>query len=286
MLLISKAGATAKDSQATPDESTGDFSLSHSEIVLAKVVEMINMAMIIHKEICNIDSNAITQTAEGSALHLSNKISVLYGDFLWAKAWKDLADLHQIEVTDMMVSVLVNTTQGQFVSEQELKEVSSKLNLTYWLEKNFLLSACLPAFGCKSVLKLASIDETLQSYGYQFGQNLGYFIKAHQEINWFLNPSPNSRDFLDFCSLPVVMHSLETGEPLEHLSRVDAIEEGPKLPKYNYNKLHSLIRSGPGIAKSRTVLEMFRANAFTNLNHFPDSEARDCLKKILSAIHL
>src|SRR5699024_4749510 len=122
--------------------------------------------------------------------------------------------------------------------------------------KNFLLSACLPAFGCKSVLKLASIDEALQSHGYQFGQNLGYFIKAHQEINWFLN-APNSRDFLDFCSLPVVMHSLETGEPLEHLSQVDANEDAPKLPKYNYGKLHSLIRSGPGIAKSRTILEMF-----------------------------
>src|SRR5699024_6477429 len=100
----------------------------------------------------------------------------------------------------------VNTTQGQFVSEQELNEVSSKLNLEYWLEKNFLLSACLPAFGCKSVLKLAAMDESLQSHGYQFGQNLGYFLKAHQEINWFLSHAPNSRDYLDFCSLPVVMH--------------------------------------------------------------------------------
>lgn len=292
MLLISKAvgatnaakeGVEGKDEQLKAKEAS---TLWQSQLVLAKVVEMINMAMIIHREICNIDSAAITQTAEGSALHLSNKVSVLYGDFMWAKAWKDLADLHQIEVTDMMVSVLVNTTQGQFVSEQELLEVSSKLNLEYWLEKNFLLSACLPAFGCKSVLKLASVDDGLQTSGYQFGQNLGYFLKAHQEINWYLNPRANNRDYLDFCALPVVMHSVETGESLEHLAAQSTSDQGPKLPKYDYSALHKHIRNGPGLVKSKTVLEMFRANAFTNLNHFPDSPARDCLKKLLSAMNI
>ncbi len=296
MLLISKAGAAAATGappvteegvvQGEEKRKAKAATLWQSQLVLSKVVEMINMAMIIHREICNIDSAAITQTAEGSALHLSNKVSVLYGDFLWAKAWKDLADLHQIEVTDMMVSVLVNTTQGQFVSEQELVEVTSKLNLEYWLEKNFLLSACLPAFGCKSVLKLAAADEGLQTAAYQFGQNLGYFLKAHQEINWYLNPRANSRDYLDFCALPVVMHSVETGEPLEHLALTGGEQQGPKLPKYDYSALHQLVRSGPGLVKSKTVLEMFRANAFTNLNHFPDSAARDCLKKLLSAINI
>lgn len=291
VLLVSKAGASSKAVEDSTEQQQRQHEITQDQLVLAKVVEMINMAMLIHKEICNIDSLTATATVEGSQIHLNNKISVLYGDFMWAKAWKDLADLHQIEVTDMMVSVLVNTTQGQFVSEEELTDVSTKLNLEYWLEKNFLLSACLPAFGCKSVLKLAQIDESLQNHGYQFGQNLGYYIKAHQEIQWFLNNAPNPREVLDFCSLPVVMHSMESGgDPLlsyatRHPPNKDSLSE-LKLAKYNYADLHSLVRSGPALSKAKTVLEMFRANAFTNLNHFPHSEARDCLKKILSAMNV
>ncbi|KAI2797823.1 Decaprenyl-diphosphate synthase subunit 2 [Blomia tropicalis] len=289
-LLISRIGNEQQKLYQTEQKKIDTI---QSQVVVAKVVEMIQMAIVTHNKISNVDSNSIALTELGSMKHLTNKVSVLCGDFFWAKAWKDLADLYQIEVTDNMTTVLINASLGQFVLEEELNDLNQKLNLEYWLEKNFLLSSSLLAFGCKSVLKLADVDESMQNVGYQFGQNLSYFLKAYDEIQWFINESPKSNDVLDFCSLPVVLHTMETGDTMENVQKKIAKfdDNSSRLHEsnaknYDYEQLHSIIRMGPGIAKSKTILQMFRASAFTNLNRFPPSDARDCVKNILDAMYI
>lgn len=245
---------------------------------LAKIVEMVHISIFIHKQIRNVQFNTLN-TAD---IHLSNKISVLHGDFLWAKAWKELSDMGDIEVIDMMVSVLVNLSEGQFLSEIELADLANKLNVDYWYKKNYLLAACLPAFGCKSTLKLEKLDGNLQKHAYEFGQNFGFFNKAYEEIKWFSNELTNEP--IDFCSLPMIMHFNETGESLQHLIHLNQLNK-TKI-EFNSEELFNIVRNGPGLMKSKNILNNFRHKSLQNLSHFPNSEAKDQLKNILEAMNV
>ena len=190
----------------------------------------------------------------------------------------------------MIVTVLLNTSMGLFMSEVEMIDVETKVNLDYWLEKNFMLSACLPAFACKSTIKLSTLNEQMQNYGYEFGKNFGYVIKAYNEIQWFNNESVDTNELVDFCSLPVIMHSIETGKTLTHLcpdkSELQQLKPGDKKPTYDFHQLHTIVRNGPGLVKSKAFLDNFRAAACQNLFHFSKSDSKEQLEKVISAMNV
>ncbi|KAH9415569.1 Decaprenyl-diphosphate synthase subunit 2 [Dermatophagoides pteronyssinus] len=286
VLLISKAASSSSSSKT----QIGQQDISTIQWRLAKIVEMIHMAVLIHRQIRNVSFNTLDSGSIETQLNLQNKISVLYGDFLWAKAWKELADMGDIQVIDMMVSVLVNTSTGQFLAEIESHDLSRKMKVDYWLEKNFLLNACLPAFGCRSTLKLAGVDERLQKNAYDFGQNFGFFSKAYQEIKWFENngsvEDSNNIHSLDICSLPVIMHSIESGQSFDRMIKKN-VSENHKQPGeliMDQQEFIEIIRKGTGLQKSRSILENFRQKSLGNLNDFPESEAKVHLKSILETM--
>ncbi|OTF75678.1 decaprenyl-diphosphate synthase subunit 2-like protein, partial [Euroglyphus maynei] len=278
VLLISKAASSSSSNNSTGQLQQQDISTIQWR--LAKIVEMIHMAVIIHRQIRNVSFNSLDSGSIETQLNLRNKISVLYGDFLWAKAWKELSDLGDIQVIDMMVSVLVNNSTGQFLAEIELLDLSRKMKVDYWLEKNFLLNACLTAFGCQSTLKLAGVDEKLQKNAYDFGQNFGFFTKAYQEIKWFDN-NGNVEDSInnhtmDICSLPVIMHSIEHGQSFDRIFKRN-VSENYKQPNemiMDQQEFIDIIRKGNGLRQSRSILENFRKKSLRYLNEFPESEAK------------
>lgn len=261
VLLLAKAA----QNDVPPSED-----VAHSQLMLAKVVEMIHLATNSHKEILNV--NTKDETIEQ---HLSNKTSILFGDFFWAKAWKDLGDLNNMDVINIMTAVTVNMSQGQFKSEIEHQGTLEKLNVEYWIDKNYLLSACLPALGCQSALRFASASESEQKQAFDFGQNFGFCVKAEQEIAWFESPQLSSTRLFDLCSLPLVMHYLETKQFPEGILTDD------QKNKIDYQRLHTIIRSGPGLSRSREVLHTFKQNALKNLQSFGDGKAKECLNKII-----
>lgn len=260
--------------------------ISSSQWTIAKTSEMIHMAVVIHNRIRNVKQDLLNTNDDDSKVNLRNKISILYGDFLWARAWKELSNLTDLTVIEMIVTVLLNTSLGLFMSEVELTgeaKVEEKVNFDYWLEKNFMLSACLPAFGCKSTIKLALPNlERTQNYGYELGKNFGYITKVYQELLWFTSPTVDTSEPLDFCSLPLIMHAAETGDNLLQL-RANTTTEGPS---YDHRQLHAIVRNGPGMVKAKTILDNFRANASRNLSHFPATDAKEHLEKIISAMNV
>lgn len=283
VLLISKAALSSNNGIQLEQKD-----ISTIQWRLAKIVEMIHMAVLIHRQVRNVAFNTLDSGSIETQLNLSNKISVLYGDFLWAKAWKELADMGNIEVIDMMVSVLVNTSTGQFLAEVESLDLSRKMNVDYWLEKNFLLNACLPAFGCRSTLKLVGFDEQLQKKAYDFGQNFGFFNKAYQEIKWFDNngnyEEPINSYSLDLCSLPVIMHSIESGRSFDRMIQKNAFKKQSGEFIMNQQEFIDIIRKGNGLRQSRSILENFRQKSLRTLEVFPESEAKGQIKSILETM--
>ena len=89
-------------------------------------------------------------------MNFGNKISILSGDFLLAKASVGLAELENTKVVEVMAEVI-----GDIVEGESLKDYCKLESLTWenWEEMVFKCRGSLLAKSCMSVLKLGSLPE-------------------------------------------------------------------------------------------------------------------------------
>lgn len=257
--------------------------LTNDQVVFAKTVEMFHLATQTHKEMKSEERHAGPVSPK---LNTDTKISVLFGDFFWSKAWKEMSDLNNMDVLNAMTKVIGHVPQGQFMEETEYENVLSKLTLDYWIEKNHLMTASLLANGCESILKLdknGPPEPEVLHQAYQFGQNFAFFYKASQEVQ-YLWPRTSNKNLqplkhLAFCSLPLIMHYSGKGQLPQ-----DVLQSQESRSDYDVRPLYEMIKLGPALDKSREVVHTFKKNALTNLLFFPESSAKECLKQIVKSI--
>jgi decaprenyl-diphosphate synthase subunit 2 len=92
VLLVSKAAGVSPKTHMASDLSEG---IHQSQRALAEISEMINLAFIIHRGIVDLNSVEKNQYDD---INNGNKIAVLCGDFLLAKACVNLAKLRNTQV--------------------------------------------------------------------------------------------------------------------------------------------------------------------------------------------
>ena len=78
------------------------FGVSSNQRVLAEITEMINMAYMIHSEVVDLDTvqedTVQVDTERVKELEFGNKLLIIGGDILLAKACKELALLYNPQV--------------------------------------------------------------------------------------------------------------------------------------------------------------------------------------------
>lgn len=151
-----------------------------SQVRLAQIVEMIHVASLLHDN--------IVQTAEEEKEGFGNKLSILGGDFLLGRASTALSRLGEMEVVELVASVISNQVEGEFLRMEKIKTpdlglVSGPTTLTssweVYLRKTYLKTASLMAKGARSAVILGGCQEgdIWKEAAYAYGRNLGI---AHQ----------------------------------------------------------------------------------------------------------
>ena len=157
-----------------------------SQVRLAQIVEMIHVASLLHDN--------IVQTAEEEQEGFGNKLSILGGDFLLGRASTALSRLGEMEVVELVASVISNQVEGEFLRMEEIKTpdlglVSGPTTLTssweVYLRKTYLKTASLMAKGARSAVILGGCQEgdLWKEAAYAYGRNIGI---AHQ-VSGFSN---------------------------------------------------------------------------------------------------
>ncbi|CAG2179780.1 unnamed protein product [Oppiella nova] len=290
VLLMSKAAGHPTTSIDFIDAQSS-AGISQRQRSLAEMTEMIYSAHLIHRGILNLQPSLLLQSKKAMDLHFGNKMSVLSGDFLLASVWKGLGELRDTKVVELMATAIGDFMEGQFVIETESVVPTINANKDFWEERNFLRVGSLQANSCQSALQLSGHEESLQLKGYDFGKNIALGWQAFTELQPFIDSYMhplNTAPTFDLRSAPVVLHIENNGASLDEVVLDKSGDSGDDIqqqqPQYDFQKLHSLVRNGPAIDKTRQLIREYTDKALEALEGFPKSDASNALSNIVFAI--
>ena len=157
---------------------------------LAQIVEMIHVASLLHDDV--LDMSPLRRGAPSAPAQFGNKLSVLAGDFLLGRASAALSRLGDMEVVELISSVIANLVEGELLQLREtyapstIEGVATQVPLSNetgvtsdrwnsYLNKTYFKTASLMAKGARAsvVLGGAKDGEVWKEVAYAFGRNLG-----------------------------------------------------------------------------------------------------------------
>lgn len=163
---------------------------------LAEIIEMIHVASLLHDDVID---NAITRRSQPSApAQFGNKLSILGGDFLLARASLYLSRLGSTEVVEVIASVLANLVEGevmQMKGNTPTKSTTASIlsflsssssgptpeTFEHYMTKTYLKTASLMAKSARAAVVLGGNGikqgwpegEKYKLAAYTYGKNIG-----------------------------------------------------------------------------------------------------------------
>lgn len=258
---------------------------------------MLRTSNILHKAIIG------SHVKRNEEIVFGNKMSLLGGDYLLAKSFKEIALLRNTYIQELMSSGVRDMSESQFLGtrDNDNNPLPNKPNIkqkdidvpecftptsidstnimghmkSEWILRNLLDCSHLLARACQSTLHLNVKDDSILNLGYQIGRNYALFEQAHQDIILLNN------DKFALTAAPVMLH-LEADPNL-----YADIEKGVKnVNDVNYDLIRKkILLKGDGIRKTQRLKTEFLQNAIMFINEFPKSDARHTLIDIMYTVN-
>jgi geranylgeranyl pyrophosphate synthase len=169
----------ASDVQVTAENHLGS-DVWRRQAQLGQIVEMIHVASLIHDDVLD---EADTRRG-GEAVHklYSNKVAVLAGDYLLARASVLLARLENTAVVQIMATALESLVAGEIMQLKSPPE--SLLEMETYLRKSYYKTASLICYACRSTALLGGheYDSTVATACEEFGFHLGLAYQIQDDI--------------------------------------------------------------------------------------------------------
>jgi geranylgeranyl pyrophosphate synthase len=163
----------------TPDNHQGS-EVWRRQAQLGQIVEMIHVASLIHDDVLD---EADTRRG-GEAVHklYSNKVAVLAGDYLLARASVLLARLENTAVVQIMATALESLVAGEIM--QLKAPADSLLEMESYLRKSYYKTASLICYACRSTALLGghAYGSTVATACEEFGFHLGLAYQIQDDI--------------------------------------------------------------------------------------------------------
>ena len=163
----------------TPDNHKGSDAWRR-QAQLGQIVEMIHVASLIHDDVLD---EADTRRG-GEAVHklYSNKVAVLAGDYLLARASVLLARLENTAVVQIMATALESLVAGEIMQLKAPAE--SLLEMESYLRKSYYKTASLICYACRSTALLGghAYGSTVATACEEFGFHLGLAYQIQDDI--------------------------------------------------------------------------------------------------------
>ncbi|KEP52589.1 decaprenyl-diphosphate synthase protein [Rhizoctonia solani 123E] len=269
---------------------------------LAQITEMIHVASLLHDDV--IDKSDTRRSRPSAPAKFGNKLSILGGDFLLARASAALARLGDLEVVELVSSMINNLVEGEIVQLEEVfggggSELSpigpdaARWNL--YLKKSYLKTASLMAKSARASVVLGGAlsreseatsrlsDERIKDIAYLYGRNIGI---AFQLVD----------DMLDFST------TAELGKPsggadmqlgLTTAPALFAWEEEPKMGELicrrfsrdgDVEMARAIVTSTSALQRTRDLASSYANAARDAIRQLPESEARLGLETLCNRV--
>ncbi|GMH57875.1 hypothetical protein TrVE_jg11864 [Triparma verrucosa] len=162
--------------------SGGESPLLPTQRRLAEITEMIHTASLFHDDV--LDSSPTRRSLPSVNSLYGNKLAILAGDFLLAKASVSLSRLRNLEVVELMSTVIEHLVQGEVMQLNNDVYVNKGVDevMEYYLRKNFYKTASLMANSCMSSSILSNSEPELIEATYLYGKHLGTAFQLIDDV--------------------------------------------------------------------------------------------------------
>lgn len=244
---------------------------------LGTITEMIHVASLIHDDVLD---EAETRRG-GMAVHklYSNKVAVLAGDYLLARASVLLARLNNVEVVEIMATALDSLVQGEIMQLQS--NPNDLLDMSHYLKKSYYKTASLICSSCKSAALLAghSFDSDVAIAAEEYGYHMGL---AFQIIDDILDVTqgaevlgkPAMADMSLGLATAPLLYAAEEVKALRPLIKRRFKEPGDKEAAFEY------VLQTDAVQRSRELARWHAQRAVDAAARLPPSEARQALVNV------
>jgi geranylgeranyl pyrophosphate synthase len=275
------SGASAVNGVITPENHKGS-DVWRRQAQLGQIVEMIHVASLIHDDVLD---EAETRRG-GEAVHklYSNKVAVLAGDYLLARASVLLARLENTAVVQIMSTALESLVAGEIMQLKSPPE--SLLEMETYLRKSYCKTASLICYACRSTAMLGghAYASTVATACEEFGFHLGLAYQIQDDILDFTAAAsvlgkPALADMDLGLSTAPILYVAQEQPKLRPLVMRRFKEKGDKQMA-----LEALYQSPTAMNKAKNLARFHAQRAIDALLRLPASDARDALIRLTHAV--
>lgn len=265
----------------TPENHQGS-DVWRRQAQLGQIVEMIHVASLIHDDVLD---EAETRRG-GEAVHklYSNKVAVLAGDYLLARASVLLARLENTAVVQIMATALESLVAGEIMQLKSAPE--SLLQMETYLRKSYYKTASLICYACRSTALLGghAYESTVATACEEFGFHLGLAYQIQDDILDFTAAAtvlgkPALADMDLGLSTAPILYAAQEFPKLRPLIMRRFKEKGDKQAA-----LEALYKSKTAMDKAKALAVFHAQRAVDALLRLPQSQARDALVRLTHAV--
>ncbi|KAJ7204471.1 terpenoid synthase [Mycena pura] len=259
---------------------------------LAQIVEMIHVASLLHDDV--IDRSALRRGVPSAPAAFGNKLSVLGGDFLLGRASTALSRLGDLEVVELIASVLANLVEGEILQMKDVytpelglvaTPTASKEAWSVYLKKTYLKTASLMAKGCRASVILGGCaqGEVWKELAYAFGRNFGLAFQLVDDVLDYeageaTLGKPGGADLQLGLATGPALYAWEEHPEMGPLIRRKFEKEG------DVELARDLVRRSSGVARTRDLARAHSEKARELLRLLPDSDAKDSLELVTERV--
>mmetsp|Transcript_14818 Transcript_14818/g.18069 ORF Transcript_14818/g.18069 Transcript_14818/m.18069 type:complete len:517 (+) Transcript_14818:149-1699(+) len=245
---------------------------------LGQIVEMIHVASLIHDDV--LDEADTRRGGESVHKLYSNKVAVLAGDYLLARASVLLARLENTSVVQIMATALESLVSGEVM--QLKSPPKSLLQMESYLKKSYYKTASLICYACRSTALLGghSYSSTVATAMEEFGFHLGLAFQIQDDILDFTAAEnvlgkPALADMDLGLSTAPILYAAQEYKQLRPLVMRRFKDKGDKQTALEY-----LYKSSTAMNKAKDLATFHAEKAVAALLRLPQSESRDALIRL------
>lgn len=235
---------------------------------IAEITEMIHVASLLHDDV--IDNAETRRGLKALNSAMGNKIAILAGDFLLARASVSLASLRNTEVIELLSQVIEHLVSGEIL--QMTSQPEDLLSIDHYVKKTFYKTASLMANSCKAVAILGGQPRSDCELAWQYGRHLGLAFQFIDDVLDFTSGSselgkPNLNDIKSGVVTAPVLFAAE-----EHPELNDMIQRKFKHDG-DVSRANELVFASKGIERTRQMAQEQCDLAAETITKFSDPQS-------------
>merc|ERR1711957_1046471 len=245
---------------------------------LGQIVEMIHVASLIHDDV--LDEADTRRGGESVHKLYSNKVAVLAGDYLLARASVLLARLENTAVVQIMATALESLVSGEVMQLKSSPE--SMLKMDSYLKKSYYKTASLICYACRSTALLGghAYGSAVATACEEFGFHLGLAFQIQDDILDFTAAEnvlgkPALADMDLGLSTAPILYAAQEFEVLKPMIKRKFKNKGDKQAALEY-----LYKSPTAMNKAKNLAKYHAQKAVDVILRLPQSESRDALIRL------